>query len=342
MMKKIQLLFKNTYLQFFLLCTLLALIPTMVKLGILSTNYIIVFAGVIVYGIAALGLNVLLGYSGLISLGTAGFMGLGAYLSAFFTETLSLPFEVSIILSILIPTLLGILVGMVSLKIEGLYLAIATLAVAEILREIFIQFNAFTGGTSGSKANYPSLFFNTLNLDRQQTYILICIILFVVLFLVFNFLKGYLGRALNAMRGSEHAAQAMGINIFRYRLVSFAIATALAATAGVLYVHIIRLSYPASWTMNTSLDILAIIVIGGFRSIYGTFFGSFIVYGMSELFLKKWIAIDGFPYVVKGILIILVVLFYPGGAIRIFSDVKRLFLRIFRKGKVKLDDNSAK
>lgn len=323
----------NPYIQFVLFALALGLIPGLTNIGVLSKNYIIVFAGVIIYGIAALGLNVLLGYSGLISLGTAGFMGLGAYLSAYFTGKMNMPFELSFVLAILIPTFLGILVGLVSLKIDGLYLAIATLAVAEIFREIFIQFDAFTGGASGAQSSYPSLLFGKVQLTRSGTYYLIVVVLLAVIVLVYNLLKGYVGRSLNAMRGSEHAAAAMGVNIFKYRLVSFALATALAATAGVLYVHIIRVSVPNSWTLNTSLDILAVIVIGGFRSIYGTFFGAFFVYGVSELFLKQISWMAEFAYIIKGVLIILIVMYYPGGSVQMFNKIKIKVKKLFKKVK---------
>lgn len=330
MLKKINL--KNPAVQYILFGLLMMTVPFLAQMNILPKNYVIVLAGVIIYGIAALGLNILLGYSGLISLGIAGFMGLGAYLSAYFTEKMGLPFELSLILSVLIPTVLGILVGLVSLKIEGLYLAIATLAVAEVLREIFIQFDFFTGGASGSKAAYPTLFFGLLKLDRSKTYVFICFVLILVLILVYNFLKGYIGRAFNAMRGSEAAARAMGVDIFKYRLTSFALSTALAALAGVLYVHIIRLSYPSSWAFNTSLDILSVIVIGGFRSISGTFIGSFFVYGLSEIFFKKIPLFADFAYIIKGVLIILIVMYYPRGAVQIIDDIRRLFTKKKRKG----------
>lgn len=325
---------ENKILQFVFMGVLLATVPFLAQYDILPRNYVVVFASVIIYGIAALGLNVLLGFSGLISLGTAGFMGLGAYLSAYFTGQMGLPFELSLILSVLIPTLLGLLVGLVSLKIEGLYLAIATLAVSEVFREIFIQFDTFTGGASGAQASYPKLLFGALSLDRESTYIFITIVMVIVVILAYYLLNGYIGRAFNAMRGSEHAAQAMGISLFRYRLLSFAFATALAALAGVLYVHIIRLSYPSSWTLNTSLDSLAVVVIGGFRSIYGTFIGSFIVYAVSELFLKRIKEIADYAYIIKGVLIIVVIMFYPGGSIQIFNDIKRKVKRLFtRKGR---------
>lgn len=328
-------LIKKPTMQYILVGLLVMSVPYLADLNILPKNFIIVFAGVMIYGIAALGLNVLLGYSGLISLGTAGFMGLGAYMSAYLTMQMKLPFEVSLIISVLVPTLLGILVGAVSLKIEGLYLAIATLAVAEVFREIFIQFDSFTGGASGAKAAYPSILFGAIKLNRAGTYMYITFVLIVVLILVHHFLSGYIGRAMNAMRGSEHAARAMGVNIFKYRLIAFALATALAALAGVLYVHIIRLSYPSSWTFNTSLDILAVIVIGGFRSIPGTFLGSFLVYGLNELFFKQIPFLADFAYIIKGILIIVIVMFYPYGAIKIFDDIKRKLTSLFNKKEVK-------
>lgn len=321
-------LMKNKNIQFIGSTILLLLVPVFANLGIFPKNYVVIFAGVIIYGIAALGLNVLLGYSGLISLGTAGFMGLGAYMSAYLTENMGMPFELSLLISVLVPTLIGILVGLVSLKISGLYLAIATLAVAEVFREIFVQFDFFTGGASGANANYPVLFFG-LKLDREMTYVLICLVLLAVLILISNLLKGYIGRAFNAMRGSEHAAQSMGINLLTYRLLSFGVATALAALAGVLYVHIIRLSYPTTWTLNASLDILAAVVIGGFRSISGTFIGAFFVYGLSEILLKQIPGLADFAYIIKGALIILVIMYYPGGAVSIFRK---------RKKKEKLED----
>ena len=322
---------KNPIVQIILMSLITMTIPFLAQAGILPSNYIIVFAGVIIYGIAALGLNVLLGYSGLISLGTAGFMGLGAYLSAYFTRELNMPFELSLILSVVIPTIIGVIVGVVSLKIEGLYLAIATLAVAEVFREIFIQFDAFTGGASGSSASYPKLLFGALKLDRGTTFVFIVFVMMVVLILVHNFLKGYVGRAFNAMRGSEHAARAMGVNIFKYRLITFALATALAALAGVLYVHIIRLSFPASWTFNTSLDILAVIVIGGFRSIPGTFIGSFFVYGLNEILFKNIAFLADFAYIIKGVLIIVIVMYYPLGSIQMIDNIKAKFIKI-KKG----------
>lgn len=332
--------YANPYLQFILLGAALSVMPLLSEMGYVQSSTVTIFGTTIIYAIAALGLNVLLGYSGLISLGTSGFMGFAAYISAYVTEQLELPFEVALIAAIVIPTLFGIIVGVLSLKFEGIYLGIATLVVSEILREIFINFDAFTGGTSGATASRPELL-GMFSLTRDQMYWLIVFLMVIVFILIHNLMKGRLGRALNAMRGSEAAAQAMGVNVFTHRLIAFGIATALAAVSGVLYVHYIGLAYPTTWTLTLSLDFLAIIVIGGFRSIYGTLLGAFVIYGMSEMFLKPVPMLANISPVVKGILIIIFVLYYPHGLVNIKHDLQKWFNKAkgLRKKEAEALDN---
>lgn len=322
-------IFKKPYGYFLLFGFILSLAPTFQKLGILESSAIIVIGTVIFYSIVGIGLNVLLGYSGLISLGTAGFMGLGAYLAAYFTENMNLPFLLSLVISVTVPVLIGLIIGLISLRLEGYYLAIATLAVSEILRQVFVEFDEVTGGFSGKNASYPKLF-GVIKFDRQMMFIFMVIVLVGVLIFTYNFINSRTGRALLTMKGSEHAAKAMGINLLRYKLTAFAIATLYAAIAGVLYVHFIRFAYPSGWSLMLSLQILAVIVIGGMRTITGPLLGSFIVFGVPELILKQLPVIgniDGLAYIFNGILIIVVILFYPHGAIHIGNDIKKLWKR---------------
>lgn len=138
----------------------------------------------------------------------------------------------------------------------------------------------------------------------------------------------------------------MGVNLLKYRLIVFAFATAFAGLSGALYVFFVRSTYPTTWVLTMSLNILAAVVIGGFRSIYGTVLGAFVVWAMSDLFLKNLLGSlnnalginiaflnnpSNVAYILTGILIIIVVLYFPTGLIRIFSDIKRLFLRLFKK-----------
>ncbi|MCA0385044.1 MAG: branched-chain amino acid ABC transporter permease [Firmicutes bacterium] len=320
-------LIKNPHLHFIFLGLLLMIVPKLAEMGLFKVSYVTTLGGTFILAIAALGLNILLGFSGLVSLGTAGFMGLAAYLSAYFTVDLGLSFELSLILAVVIPTIVGILVGLVSLKIEGIYLAIATLAVSEILRKTFEEFDFFTGGFSGKTASYPTLL-GTYELDRAGMYYFVVAVLIIVMLITYNMMNGRLGRALNAMRGSEAASQAMGVNLLNHRLIAFALATMYASIAGVLYVHFIKYSYPSIWTLKLSLDFLAMIVIGGLRSIYGTLLGAFIVFAVPDLFLKQIPFFSEMSYVLNGVLIILVIIFYPNGLINMFADIKRLFNKL--------------
>lgn len=331
-MKKIM---EQRYSKYILLGIVLSLFPLLQQVGVIKSSTITTFGTILFYAIVAIGLNVLLGYSGLISLGTAGFMGLGAYISAYLTEDLGVPFIVSLVVSIAVPLIIGVLVGLVSLRISGMYLAIATLAVSEILKKIFVEFDAITGGFSGKRGGYPSFF--GLELGRDTTFIFIVILLVIVMILTDNFINSSTGRALLTMRVSEAAAQAMGINLLKYKLTAFALATSYAALGGVLYVHFIRFSYPATWNLLLSLQILAVIVIGGVRTISGPIIGSIIVFGVPDIILKQLPvigAIDGLAYIFTGILIILVILFYPNGLIYIGHDIKKYF----KKKKVKVNE----
>ncbi|MCL1989990.1 MAG: branched-chain amino acid ABC transporter permease [Defluviitaleaceae bacterium] len=316
---------KSRYLTYLLIGVVLASLPFLNQMGVIRSATVTTFGFIVFYAIAALGLNVLLGYSGLISLGTAGFMGLAAYLTTHFTGEWHLHFFASLLLSVLIPTVIGIVVGLVSLRLEGMYLAIATLAVAEVSRQIFIEI------WSWSSLRPPAvLLLQGLALDRDGMYLFIVGLLVVLMMLTDNFIHSPVGRALLTMRASEAAAQAMGINLFKYKLMAFGIATAYAAISGVLYAHFIRAVDPSPWTLLLSLQILAVIVIGGFRTITGPIFGSFIVFGVPPLILNQLPVIGDIPglaFIFNGALIIIVILFYPRGLVYMGQDLKKLIKR---------------
>lgn len=322
MMKKFNI--KSPVIGYILIGLAFASLVLFVNMGIARVSYLNIFAATMIYTIVALGLNILLGYSGLISLGTAGFMGLAAYTSGFIVDKSGLPFELGVLVAILLPTFLGFLVGLISLKLEGIYLAIATLAISEILREVFIQFDWFTNGSSGMIIRqYPTLL-GMFQLDQKGMYLLICVVMVIVFILIHFFTKGYLGRSFNTMRSSDAAAKAMGVNVYYQKILSFCVATALAAIGGVLYVHFFRNSAPTTWTLNLSLIFLAIIVVGGFRSIGGTLLGAILLYALAEIFLKN----PSYPFlasltpIIQGSLMILFVIFWPNGIASFFSSSK--------------------
>ena len=314
------------YLIYVLIGVGLALLPTLQGMDLILSSTVTIWGSIIFYAIVAIGLNVLLGYSGLVSLGTAGFMGVGAYMAAYFTESMDWPFFLSLAVAVIVPTVAGLLVGLVSLRVSGMYLAIATLAVAEIFRLVFVQFPEFTGSFQGSRANFPVIFGNLL--DRDSTIIFLAILLVILLILTDNFIHSPVGRALLTMRVSEPAAQAMGINLLKYKLMAFGLATAYAALGGVLYAHFVRFVFPTDWTLMLSLQIVAVIIIGGAKTILGPIIGSIIVFGVPPMILTRLPVIgdiDGLAFVFNGVLIIVVILFYPNGLIYIGHDVKKLF-----------------
>lgn len=332
-------LLKNVYERYILFGIILCLIPFLQSQGILNSATVTIFGTILFYAIVGIGMNVLLGYSGLISLGTAGFMGLGAYTSAYLTSDLKMPFIISLLISMLVPLAIGLLIGAASLRLEGYYLAIATLGVAEILRKVFVEYEVITGGFSGKNASYPALF-GAIKLDRGSTFVLLVVALVIVMILTHNFIHGPIGRALLTMRGSEAAAQAMGINLLKYKLIAFGVATVYAGLGGALYVHFIKFAYPSTWTLTLSLQMVAVIVIGGMRTISGPIIGSFIVFGVPELILKRLPLIgstDGLSFIFTGVLIIVVILFYPNGLIFVFDDIKKYF----KKKKVIVNEQSS-
>jgi branched-chain amino acid transport system permease protein len=325
-----QRLFKSPYIRFLLFGLCLALLSPLQQASLLKSSTLNYIGNVLIYAVVALGLNLLLGYSGLVSLGTAGFMGLGSYVAAYVTGDLGLGFWVGLLLAVLLPTIAGIFIGFVSLRIEGIYLAIATLCVSEILLKTFEQVETITGGMKGKQAAYPTIF--GFSFDRNSTYLLLVAALVLMMILSYNFTRGHMGRALHAMRGSAVAAQAMGVNLLKYRLVAFSLATAYAGLAGALYVFFIKFTYPSVWNLSLSLNVLAAVVIGGLRSHYGAVLGAFVVWAVPDLLLKNLPVIGdvyGLSYIFNGVLIIVVILFFPNGLAGLWAAGGRLASKVF-------------
>ena len=337
-MTKLKLTLRDYRARFILFGLILAILPIFSEIGIMQNSSVRFIGYIMIYTIVALGVNILLGFSGLISLGTAGFMGLGAYLFVFISNNVFDGFFVATIITLIVAALIGGLIGLLSLRVEGIYLAIATLFIGEIFLQIFRSVDWFTGGFSGQKFHHPTfnLIFTDLTLSRNFTYVLIVIVMIVVMILMYNLIHSRTGRALMAMSRSEHAAQAMGVSILKYRLLAFISATVLATLGGVLYVSYFRFVDPTPWNLNLSLLIIAMVVVGGYKSIFGTALGAFIIFGIPNLMLKElFSSLPGLSYVFSGILIIVVIMFYPNGSIYLGYDIKKLYMKWKLKKAVK-------
>lgn len=323
-------LFKNKYLQYAFV-GLLFLLPVILP-GV-STSFVTTMGGIVYLAIAGCGFNVLLGYSGQISLGHAAFMGLSAYISAYMTQQMGMPFLLSFVISVTAPFLVGLLLGAIAVRLQGFYLGIATLGFGEILRLIFIELDWFTGGFSGARASYPILF--GMKLTKNQTYIGMVVLMVLMLMLVYHLVNSHTGRALIAMKNSPHAARAMGINIFKYKLVAFSISSLFAGIAGVCYVHFIRYSDPTVWTATLSLNLIAYVVIGGAGTVGGPVIGAIVGRGLSELLKSVPIIGDiaGLPVLLSGVLMIIILMFYSKGLIFIPSSIMSFIRKQKRTGK---------
>ena len=224
-------------------------------------------------GIAALGLNILVGFTGQISIGHAVFFGFGAFSSAFVSNKLNVPVFFAIPLAGLATTAVGLLFGVPAARLKGLYLAIATLAAQFILQDFFARAGWFTGGVAGSPAKSFSLFGHEISGDHHYFYVVLAYV--VVLYLAAtNFMRTRDGRALVAIRDHYLSAEMMGINLTRYRTLSFGIAAFYAGIGGALYAHYLGFVSIEGFDILFSIQFLAMVIIGGLGSIMGSLMGT--------------------------------------------------------------------
>lgn len=226
-----------------------------------------------IFTIGALGLNILVGYTGQISLGQGAFMAVGAYSSGILTVRLGVPFWASIVIASFLTAAVGLLFGLPSLRLKGLYLAIATLAAQQIVEWVVTHWTALTGGTEALVLPAPTLFGERLNTDFRFYWIGVLIASGSALF-VANLFRSRVGRAFVAIRDQDIAASALGVNVFRYKLLSFATSSFFVGLAGALVAHYRTIVTWERFTIETSILYLAMIIIGGLGTISGCFFGA--------------------------------------------------------------------
>jgi len=227
--------------------------------------------------IGALGLNILVGYTGQVSIGHGAFMSVGAYTAANLANRLGSPWPVNLLAGGLMAALIGAIVGIPSLRIKGLYLAIATLAGQLIIEWTINHVTFISGGVQASiEVARPRLGPVVLDSQRAMYYFLL---FFVVLAIVgtLNLMRSRIGRAFIAVRDQDIAAEIIGINIFRYKLLAFAISSFYAGVTGVLYTYFLGIANYEQFQIGVSIDYLAMIIIGGLGSVLGSIFGAMFV-----------------------------------------------------------------
>jgi branched-chain amino acid transport system permease protein len=322
---------KHPYFTFIVFGLGLIYIQFLTTIGVLQFSLGVALTQTMIYSIVAIGFSYLLGYAGLASLGTAGFVGLGAYLTGFLIRNyVDLPFLVIVLAVLAVSLIIGLVVGFISLRIEGLFLAIVTLGLSEVFYQVFLNGGELTGGPNGLTLRRFPVIFN-YQFDRASMMYLVTFILIFIIYITYNLINSPTGRAMLAMKNSTAAAQAMGISLMKYRLIAFVLANVYAGLAGILYMTFVRYTDPFTWSILFSLNILAAVIFGGTRSIWGTMIGVFLVFGVVPMFLQDVAFLRNNSWlfnVIIGVSIILIVLYYNGGIIQFLKEMKIKVLKL--------------
>jgi branched-chain amino acid transport system permease protein len=281
--------------------------------------------------IVALGLNLVTGYTGQVSLGHAAFFAVGAYTTAVMTVKFGLSFWLALPAAGVIGALVGILVGLPALRLKGLYLAIATMGFGFIIEEIIVQWEPITNGVNGLATKRPSIFSIPLNSDQNYYYLVLGVVLLAILILK-NLLRTSSGRAFTAIRDSEVAAESMGINLAVYKTAAFCISAFYTAVAGALFAHFMRFIGPDNFTIMDSISFLVMILVGGLGSVHGSVFGAiFITFlpegiSLSKDYLPAFIGQQaGLQAAVYGLILLLFIRFEPLGLYGRWLKIKFYF-----------------
>ena len=262
-------------------------------------------------------LNLINGYTGQFSLGHAGFMAVGAYVGVVLTTNFQMAFPVAILAGGVTAGLLGALIGLPTLRLRGDYLAIATLGLGEIVRIVIINV-PYVGGAAGFKG-----------IPHHTDFTWVFCLMLVTLFIIKNFVNSRHGRACLAIRENEIAAESMGVNTTRYKVLAFSIGAFFAGVAGVLFGHNMYILSPASFTFMQSFNILIMVVMGGLGSMTGSIAGALVVTFLSA-------ALASFPnarMIIYALALILLMFYRPQG---LFGYVEVTAMqplrRFFKKG----------
>lgn len=254
--------------------------------SIFPSRYLLNVVNIILIMIIAIhGLNILTGYAGLISVGHAAFMGVGAYACASFMTFFHLSFIVALPLSGLTAGIVGMLFGLPSLRLKGFYLAMATIAAQFIITSFFFHFRPDVFGGSTGMSLQPLEMFGVVFNTQLKLYYLIMPVTALMTFFAFNLVRSRMGRAFVAIRDNDLSAEIMGISLFGYKLRAFFVGCFFAGIAGALYIVFMRTIRPDQYSLMDSIWMLGILIIGGLGSVLGGIFGTIFVKVLDELVL---------------------------------------------------------
>lgn len=283
-----------------------------------------VVATVAVYGMVALSLNVLVGYTGQVSLGHSAFLGIGAFGAGYVLTELGLPWEVGLAVAVLLGVGIALLLGLVALRVRGLYLALVTLALGLFAERVLFGIEPLTGGGAGQTAMRPAW------ASGDLAYAYVCYAGLAVAWLLdWRLTSSKAGRAIRALRDSERVAASWGIDVTRYKLLAFVTSGAVAGLAGALFASITEIVSPITFSFMLSLSFLMMVVVGGIGSRIGVVLGAGLFTALPNVLdalAEKYAAfpLDGSAAQVLGAVLLLAVLVrFPGGIAQLLAPVIR-------------------
>ena len=304
----------------------------------ISTPYLLYVINTIgIAAIAAIGLNILIGYTGQISLGHGAFFGVGAYAAGILATTAALPLWATIPLAGLVTAMVGMVFGLPSSRLKGLYLTIATLAGQFIIEYVLVHWESVTKGTLGITLPKAEIFGLDLGGDVGFFY-LIFLLLSAMLLAAVNLMRTKYGRAFVAIRDNDRAAEGMGIPIFRYKLLSFGISSFYAGIAGAVWAYYMVSITAEPFNLGLSVEYIAMVIIGGMGNMAGAIFGAIFITGLNEVlrfttdlmmnigvFSEAGINLAPLREFVFGLAIVLFILLEPRGLAELWRIVRSSF-----------------
>jgi len=312
------------------------LLVFLICLPLIDNAYVMYIANIIGFAIiGAVGLNLLTGFTGQISLGHAAFIGVGGYTTAILMTRVGLPFWLALPAAGLVAAAVGMVIGIPSLRVKGLYLVISTLAAQFILEYVFMHWESMTYGIRG--INVPPPHIGSFVFDTEKSFYYVTLVMVVVgVGFARNLVRTKWGRAFVAIRDRDLAAEIMGISLFRYKLVAFGLSSFYAGIAGGLWVAFMKVVTPEHFPFYLSIQYLAMVIVGGLGSILGSIFGAIFMTLVPELLnVATGYAKASFPgldqlflplkEVIFGSLIVSFLIFEPHGLAEIWRRVKTFF-----------------
>lgn len=295
----------------------------------LASGYLLMQATqILLYSVAILGLNVLCGYNGQVSLGHGAFFAIGGYATAILMAKFGVPFWAAVPLAGLASLFVGLLIGIPALRLDMLYLALATfslaIAVPQLLKNKFVE--TWTGGVNGLQIPKPQPWV-ALGLNQDQTiYLYTFIVTAIVVLLTLGLVKGRMGRALEAIREHPLAAETMGVDIRRYKTSAFGVSAMFTGIGGGLGAVMTAFVAPDSYSFFLSITLLVGGVIGGLRSVFGAVFGAVFVVFMPNY--AEQIS-QAAPWAIYGLALLVFMFFLPNG---VMGGLTHLYERVSRRG----------